>query len=397
MRKNIKAPEWLRRARRLPSHIQVIIYLILTLVWTCGFMTSGAFCSITQGEIAGASLTHTASEQAFVIATQNKSDLTTINHGSDYAYYWRSIYDISESALCYLGATNAEKKIETYLSDDPRKETFTFLCQDVFVCLDKEGYYYDPYYMLDLMFYGVRDAYGRFSFLYILESQAKVLLGKQPEDDCSEAEYRSLIGEPVTLNLAGKQEQWTIGNIIIESRPRCQAILAEIGSFAVTKYKMPNDYPYESVFFASRWDYINKRIVQHLKEAYDSNSFSFTITNAQKTSFAATEEMLQKYLKDTFIQPAFFVLFFFGAIGAVCSAGMITRVIRKAPIWMEIVILGSPLVVYGFWWIAFLINKSILFFSTLGCIFLIVAYMILATTRLISIVHRGYHEVGREL
>lgn len=349
------------------------IFVSLLSIFPIGALHSSTVVENTSVYLAEVTENHTINGKyiAMMIEPKDGSDKKIGNAYNEF----HSLYGIFRERLAtYVGSVNADKKHTIKLKDIDDDVNFSFLNVDTGFSVTEyyidettgEMVYKQEFYPLELMFYSNHPTVsGAYSFLYISQSRANDLLDKKGLDHTKD-NYYALLNNPdnlITLEFDGVEYKFAIDNIYYERNYFYEALDEVMGEFFLAGQRYPDGIKRQGMFFLRNYAYQNKYYIQYATSIYSQKDFTFNVLDRNfKEGFKIDKSRLI-YTSDVSGDIAAVFLLIVAIIILIIPLLLIYFGSFEFKLVNHLLVCGSLVLPYIFFWLIYLISKNVMLFS----------------------------------
>lgn len=273
--KNCKNTNKLRKIRRTFLSC-FILFFSLCLLIPAGALNSETDLENASYYYADVAKNHTigGTYMSFIVEPKTSED-KLISTETEF----RNLYgSFRESKVNFAGMINADKKNEILFPEVENDQNYSFLYVERagFSNVEYQNAWKHEYYPIQLMFKGLHNSKGSYSFFYISQSDADILLDNEGLEKNIE-NYQSLLGRKTTIKFNGVDYIFTIADIYLETNYFYDALHEVAGKFFLGYNKFPNEFKKQAVFFLREYYYQNFYYLKYVKNNYKNSNFDFSI------------------------------------------------------------------------------------------------------------------------
>lgn len=308
--------------------------------------------------------------------TQNKTYLPLIAECKDnnvqcpdteYEFY--NLYgSFRESKSVFAATANADKSHSVIFDEINNVDinySFLFVERAGFSNQRYKGAWKHEFYPLQLEFRGNHDVSRDFySFVYISESDADLLLKNPIYHDCKK--HEDLLGKSVTLTIDGVKNVWMISNIYLQTNYFYDSLTDVMGNFFLTYNKFPETVNKQSLFFLREHSFQNQFYLNYAKQYYSREDYFFKIGSFNlNNGFKINEHKLEQVFLQKNEIP-FYLLYCLQISVFIFSLFLVYRFkIHRYPISLLAIFVFSSLP-YFIFKVAFFLSHSTILFTSLA-------------------------------
>lgn len=303
---------------------------------------------------------------ALMIEPNDTTDKKINNPYNEFHY----LYGIfRERIATYIGSVNAEKTHSIHITEIEEDINFSFLnvdsgfgVKEYYKDEDGNQVYKTEYYPLELMFYSNHPYIpGSFSFLYLSQSKADILLDKQGLEHTRE-NYQSLLNSLITLEIDGSEYKFAIDNIYYERNYFYNAIDEVMGEFLLAGAKYPAGLKRQGLFFLRNYSYQNKFYIEYATSLYSEKDFTYNILSRNfKDGFEIDNSSIILFPNTPAAISVILLIVLISFL--VVAALLIVFGSTKLDIWTHLIVAEGLLIPYLIFWIIYLFTKNVFLFS----------------------------------
>ncbi len=345
----------------------------LFFIFPAGAIHTSAAIEDTSEYLADVVAKHTVNGKyvGMVVEPRDGSDKKINNPYTEFHF----LYGIFREGLAtYIGSANADKSHNISIKDLEDDTNFSILNVDSGFGV-KEYYidettgemvYKQEFYPLELMFYSNHPIIpGSYSFLYISQKKADILLDKKGLEH-NRDNYYSLLNSLITVDIDGTEYIFAIDNIYFENNYFTKAINEVMGDFLLAGAKLPNTLKKQALFFLRNYSYQNKYYIEYSSSLYSEQFFNYKILNYNFNKGFQINENRLVFSNTRGIDALAVVLIIFSVLMLAGSIVLLLLAKYKSKTYYYIIIGAISLIPYIFFWIIHAISGSVLFFSNLA-------------------------------
>ena len=308
-------------------------------------------------------------------------------HKTDYSVaqyrYWYDIFSnaATESRNAFFGTVNGNKERRCRSSFAPEEE-ITFIYTNVNSNREFGDHWIHEYYHLELLFKG--DYYvpsDCFSFVYLTETQARMLLDRQ---DPSLNDYRSLLGQTITIEMEEQSYSWIICNIVLENNNVSEALSSLFGNWMLAGSRFPDDYGKQYCYVFNKNVYQNYYKLNYLRGAFPEEYYSLKSGIANLKSSDQTFDFMLYSLRGVETKYGPFIGFL---VASLVFQALLIGVILLSPYrkryLFAVISVASTLVLFALGKVVAHITKALFWFNYFS-ILISVVFLILQITIVVS-------------
>ena len=369
----------------------IIIFAFFCIIFLAGSFSSNSNIDAAALYISNISSKHTFSKSIPVIAESTNSEKKSVL--IDTATEYRFLHGIfgGGNKAYFANTVNADKKETVICPTLNNTVNYSFLyAESGFRNKKQEGspYYRHEFYPINLMFQGEhRHLSGSFSFLYISQSQADIILDNNNLEH-NENNYESLLGTGLKLIMNNKEYLWVIEDIYIETGVYYSDIHDAIGDFFIGYNEYPDGFKKQAIYFLNNSKYQNSFFLEHIVSTFDSKSIALRFMDHTLNSAVLLDIFNKKNVAFSAI---------FCSFSLICIAFLFIychfnkRFNKPIEIMIYFIAIMLPWIVFK---LISLVTNSLLFFSTLSNNIYLIAIIVIEIFVMVSFVFNNYLKKG---
>ena len=255
----------------------IIIFILLSLIYPAGALNSNARIENIACYISNVSKSESPSKSIHVIAesTNEKRNSVLIDTETEYRFLY-GVFGGGNKAY-FANTINADKKDTIMCPILSSDYNYSFLYAESGFRnkkLPDSHYYRHEFYPINLMFQGEhRSLPGSFSFLYISESHANIMLDVLGLEHTID-NYESLLGSGLDLIMNNNTYTWIIEDIYFEEGVYYNDLHEAIGDFFFGYKEYPDGFNKQAVYFLKDSEYENKFFLDHISTTFKKDSIT---------------------------------------------------------------------------------------------------------------------------
>ena len=233
------------------------------------------------------------------------------------------------------------------------------------------GHYIHPTYPVELMF-PLDSEYMSVKKVIVSESQARKILQNvfeiyKEDDQYTIDDYKKIIKIYIPISINGTSYDFLIYDVYYENTYYSKSIFNCSGDFVYTSFYFPKVIKKQNLYFLNDKKYENTYFMEYINRVYDSSNYSFKCV---KQNISKTFD--EKYVLSFTQKPSNNRSWLYISLIVLCSLLTLSFAILSfrniklftiKTVFLSIVLLFIP---YFFAYFLYLINGSLLFFSSVG-------------------------------
>ncbi|MDD4153811.1 MAG: hypothetical protein PHT30_00175 [Bacilli bacterium] len=247
------------------------IILSFALLFPAGSFSASANVEFAAEYFSDLSQNHTIDGQySYLLIEAASENGPSLHPPYNEYYYWNNVFGKTKDV--FFGVVNGNKENECYFSDFGNKETLTFVYANVFSNKEYGEHWKHEFYDFELMFEGEDTSGIYYSFCYLTQSQANLIIDKETP---TIEEYQNLIGNPVSITMDGVEYQWAIANIILETTNAVEVCNSLFGNFVLGYTKYPQDFNKQHCYIFNKYAYQNYYKLNYIISQFNPSEYVF--------------------------------------------------------------------------------------------------------------------------
>ncbi|MDD4110548.1 MAG: hypothetical protein PHS54_03230 [Clostridia bacterium] len=208
---------------------------------------------------------------------------------------FNSLYGIfNENRTTFAGMINSNKSSQIIIDDIDTNQNLSILYTEFNSNVEYNNHYKHEYYPIELMFKGDFNYSGAYSFVYISQSQADILLEKQGKlDEHIVSDYESLISSHINISFNDVTYVYSIADIYLEENYYYETIQNVFGNFVISSNTYPQGFNKQACYFFNTFSFQNEYFMDYINKNYDETNYSLNVCEHNiRNEFTNENELL---------------------------------------------------------------------------------------------------------
>lgn len=273
--------------KKIGKKLYYLSSVLTALLGTGLIFISGLFSSKTQIEkiseyATNVVINHTKSQKLCAVTVEKGSNSGAI---TDPINEFHNLYGtFKQEKITFASAINADKRHSIFIEDESHNLSLLY-CGGI-GSIEYHDHYKHFVFPIETMFSDADVSQTADYIAIISESQAKTLLEKanipkQDDGSFSKEDYKSLIKQPLNIQVDGVFSTFGISNIYYETNYYFGGLKEVMGDFIMVSYYLPNNLRSEqqNMYFLSDYTYQNKYFMDYINSVYPSKDYILKVNH----------------------------------------------------------------------------------------------------------------------